>query len=393
MAGLPEPGSGPAFARPWSRVPASVGQALRQDVLDTADDLVEAVRAQVPDYARPLKGNFGARIRTGVAVALDQFVTLLGSDTELPDTRIYRELGVVEHREGRTLAALQAAYQVGTRTLWRRLATSPAAANLDPEVIFALAEALFSYIEQLSAASVAGWAHEESMQAGSLQARRNTLVAALIRRPPADPAELEHHATAAGWPLPARLAVLVVPDAVQIAGRLPGAIGADQPPAGVVVLPTPGAGTDALVRKALRGRRAVLGPTVPPAQAHRSAARALAAWPVHASGGLARDGGDLLHVEGHLVELLLATNPELAADLRERVAAPLRALPSGAAARAEETLRAWLDAHGDVATAAAALHVHPQTIRYRLATLREVYGDALDDPAARLEITLGLRAQ
>ena len=48
---------------------------------------------------------------------------------------------------------------------------------------------------------------------------------------------------------------------------------------------------------------------------------------------------------------------------------------------AEETLRAWLDAHGDVTATAAALHVHPQTVRYRLAGLREAFGGALDDPA------------
>ena len=67
----------------------------------------------------------------------------------------------------------------------------------------------------------------------------------------------------------------------------------------------------------------------------------------------------------------MAAEPELAADLCERALAPLRTLPAGAAARGEQTLRAWLDAHGDVAAAAAALHVHPQTVRYRLAGLRE----------------------
>jgi DNA-binding PucR family transcriptional regulator len=43
--------------------------------------------------------------------------------------------------------------------------------------------------------------------------------------------------------------------------------------------------------------------------------------------------------------------------------------------------------------AAAALHVHPQTVRYRLAQLRETYGGALDDATARLEIEVGLRVR
>jgi DNA-binding PucR family transcriptional regulator len=45
-----------------------------------------------------------------------------------------------------------------------------------------------------------------------------------------------------------------------------------------------------------------------------------------------------------------------------------------------------------VSVAADALHIHPQTVRYRLAGLREAFGDDLDDPAARLEVAVALRA-
>ena len=41
---------------------------------------------------------------------------------------------------------------------------------------------------------------------------------------------------------------------------------------------------------------------------------------------------------------------------------------------------------------AAALHVHPQTVRYRLGRLRECFGSALDDPEDRFELALVLRA-
>ena len=36
--------------------------------------------------------------------------------------------------------------------------------------------------------------------------------------------------------------------------------------------------------------------------------------------------------------------------------------------------------------------MHPQTVRYRLARLRERFGDALDDPDARFELALALRS-
>jgi DNA-binding PucR family transcriptional regulator len=45
-----------------------------------------------------------------------------------------------------------------------------------------------------------------------------------------------------------------------------------------------------------------------------------------------------------------------------------------------------------VRATAEALHVHVQTVRYRLAQLREVFGDALDDGRARLELALALLA-
>ncbi|MFE7108212.1 PucR family transcriptional regulator [Streptomyces sp. NPDC057575] len=77
-------------------------------------------------------------------------------------------------------------------------------------------------------------------------------------------------------------------------------------------------------------------------------------------------------------------------------------LPSGAVARViaydaahetdlVETLRSWLDAFGDVAKAAAAMFVHPNTFRYRLRRAAEVGGLDLDDPSARLSAMLQLR--
>lgn len=55
------------------------------------------------------------------------------------------------------------------------------------------------------------------------------------------------------------------------------------------------------------------------------------------------------------------------------------------------TLRAWLDAFGDVAAAAAAVYVHPNTFRYRLRRLAEVGGLDLADPEARFAAMLQLR--
>jgi DNA-binding PucR family transcriptional regulator len=57
-----------------------------------------------------------------------------------------------------------------------------------------------------------------------------------------------------------------------------------------------------------------------------------------------------------------------------------------------ETLRAYLDSFGDVAAAAQWLHVHPNTVRYRVRRLEETLGASLADPDVRLLLSLSLRA-
>ncbi|CNF37150.1 DNA-binding protein [Mycobacterium tuberculosis] len=55
------------------------------------------------------------------------------------------------------------------------------------------------------------------------------------------------------------------------------------------------------------------------------------------------------------------------------------------------SLRAWLDAFGDVKTAADAVHVHPSTFRYRLRRVVEISGLDLHDHEQRFAAMLQLR--
>ncbi|WP_019970913.1 CdaR family transcriptional regulator [Mycobacterium sp. 141] len=57
-----------------------------------------------------------------------------------------------------------------------------------------------------------------------------------------------------------------------------------------------------------------------------------------------------------------------------------------------DTLRAYLDSFGDVTTAAQWLHVHPNTVRYRVRRIEQLLATALTDPDVRLLLSLGLRA-
>jgi hypothetical protein len=172
--------------------------------------IVAAIQREVPEYSRPLRGEFGRAILTGVEQALRRFVAEAeGGETE--SARIYYALGRGEHRAGRSLDALQAAYRVGARVAWRRVSRLAAGAGAPVEAQSELAGSIFAYIDQLAAESVEGYAEAQVAEAGSLQRRREELLKLLIGQPPAPPSALEEASARAGWRVPRRVAMIALP--------------------------------------------------------------------------------------------------------------------------------------------------------------------------------------
>lgn len=56
------------------------------------------------------------------------------------------------------------------------------------------------------------------------------------------------------------------------------------------------------------------------------------------------------------------------------------------------TLGAYLDGFGDIAAVAQRLHVHPNTVRYRVRRIEKLLATSLTDPDERLVLAIGLRA-
>jgi hypothetical protein len=364
--------------------------ALRPVLPAVADEIVTAIQREVPAYSRAFEGPFGQVIRDGVQRGLARFVDELEDHGrhDVGERRLYVDLGRGEFRAGRSLEALLAAYRIGARVAWRRFVDAGVARGVEPAQLYDLGEAVFAYIDGLSAESAEGYAAEQSATAGEAEVRRRALVRALAADPPVED-EVRALAATAGWVLPRRLAVLVSAAADE---RVAARMGADALAARldgltVVVVPDPdGPGRGARLQEALRGRRAALGPAVGWREAAHSLERARRAL------ALADRLGDavLVRAEEHLVELLLAADPQLAADVAARALAPLEDATPAARARLLETLRAWLDHQGRVEAAAHALGVHPQTVRYRLGQLRERL-PGLEDPATRFELAVALR--
>lgn len=383
-------------SEPWRGLPASLAETIEPNLDAVTEEILAAIAAEVPEYARPLEGRFGRGIRTGVGEALCQFLVLIrdpDAGREL-SRDVYVGLGRGELRQGRTLDSLQAAYRVGARVAWRHLARGGREAGLDAETLGLLAEAVFAYIDELAADSVEGYAAAQSESEEIRARRRHELIGLLMREPAADPADLRAAARAAGWKLPRRLALLAcgLDELAAIARRLPVdvmAAGFDE--LGCVLVPDPeGPGRAAELARAVGKRSAALGPTGEPAQARESWRFARLALRVAIEGDPAATGP--VRAEDHLTRLLLFEGAAVAARIGDRRLSPFQALTPKARARMEETTLAYLRHRANAVEMAAALHLHPQTVRYRVARLRELLGDALDDPDARFELEIALRA-
>lgn len=350
----------------------------------------------MPAYSRPLEGAFGVGLRRGVEVALARFLSLPGSGQpvlDAADREVYVRLGRGELRAGRSLEALLRAYRVGARVSFRRLATHAREDGLDADGVVPLAEAVFAYIDEISAASVEGYAAEQSALADEHSRRRRELLDRLLSAP-VDETAVAEAAAGLGWAVPDRAVAVLVPleEGDVLRGRLGAeALIAEHGDAVVAIVPAPETGRDrARLSRRLAGADAVAGPTRPTTAVASSLRIAGAAARLRSAGVVEADP---LFADEHLAALVVHSDPELVGDLAVRRLAPLASVRASSRDRLAETLRAWLDHLGQRQEVAEALHVHPQTVSYRMSQLRELFGEALDDPTARFELQIALRAE
>jgi hypothetical protein len=375
---------------PWEALPPEVADVLRPELPGLADEIVAELSRGVPDYARPLEGPFGQALRAGVEEALGRFTTFVGSPGADPDagSEVYLNLGRGEMRAGRSLDALLAAYRLGARVAWRRLAAAGERAGLSPRTLYTLAEAIFAYIDELSAESIEGYARAQSELAGERERLRNELVEALLGSAAAP--EVGALAERLGWVVPRTAAALACPAArtAGLARRLgPEVLATVIDGTGCVVVPdADGPGRPAAVRAAARDRPAAIGPELPLERLADSWRLASVTLSLH------HRANGLVAAEEHLSELLVLEGGSVVEQIARRRLGAFDDLTPKARKRMAATALAYVQHQGNAAAMARALHIHPQTARYRINGLRELLGDQLDDPDGRFELEAALRS-
>ncbi len=376
--------------QPWGHLTEELAADLRPALPAVVTATASAIADGVPAYAGALDSEMGPVVRQGTEIALTRLLDLFGTDSPALDPRaqrFYRRIGTFESKQGRTLEAVLSAYRIGARVAWENMSATAVACKVDTAELVSLAEAIFVYIDEISAASAQGHAS----QAGLRDVLRSRLAQALLEgKALTDPVGLQAAADAAGWTLPERMAVAVVPIA---SGREPTAphdvLALVEGQEAVAILPDPsGPGRRQALERAWEGSQVFVGTVRPPAEAPTSLAHARRVQRLVAQGRV--PDTRVVAAADHLAELVAAADSELLAELASRVTAPLADLKPAKREALEQTLSAWLAFQGDRHRIAEYLHVHPQTVSYRHQRLRELFGDALQDPHERLALQLVL---
>ncbi|WP_307805267.1 helix-turn-helix domain-containing protein [Streptomyces spirodelae] len=389
----------------WQDVPPlrvrQFAERAMAEVPVLAQDILSAIRREYPGLPLVLDDSGEPMALVGIRRALEHFVENLATGLEAPHVppQVFQEFGRGEVLHGRSLDSLQAIYRLGIRLAWRRFAEIGTQMEIPPPAMYELAESGFQYLDGLVAESVRGYAEAAARQAGErLRLQRRLLDLLLSDHPPrggTDRADLlADRAARIGWRLPQTVAVAVLVRPARSA--VPPAVGdevlldmeCEQPR---MVVPEPEApGRPELLRRAIAGWSGAVGPPVPLAEAAKSLGWAQAAVGLMERGLL--PGGDLLYCTEHTEALVLLPPEELIAGLTRHRLAPLESCGPAHRRRLAETLLAWLETRGGAPEVAGRLGVHPQTVRYRLRQIRELWGDEIDDPDSRFELELVLRS-
>ncbi|MET7637975.1 helix-turn-helix domain-containing protein [Streptomyces sp. NPDC005438] len=383
----------------WEEVPPSrmreFSARAQEEVPLLAQDILEAIRREYPGLSLAEDESGEPLALVGIRRALEHFLEHLTAESGAPLAypRVFREFGRGEVLQGRSLDSLQAIYRLGVRLAWRRLAELGTEMRIPPPAMYALVESGFELIDGMVEESIRGYAEAAAHRAGERLRLQRRLLDLLLAKEGGDRSAIEDRAARIGWQVPRQVAVAVLVRPAREA--VPPAVGGDvlldmecERPRMVVPEPD-AAGRWELLRRATAGWSGAIGPSVPLSEASKSLYWAQATVDLVERGLL--PAGELLRCTAHTEALVLLPPEELIGDLGRRRLAPLRHCGPTQGRRLAQTLLAWLETRGGAPEVAQRLGVHPQTVRYRLRQIRELWGGEIDDPDSRFELELVLR--
>ncbi|GAA2731779.1 helix-turn-helix domain-containing protein [Actinocorallia aurantiaca] len=369
----------------------------RPQLSQIAREGATAIEQAVPDYVRPHDPRYAEVVQQAAEYAIGHWFDMVADPALESDEVIdfFRELGVGEAREGRSLESWQRSARAGTSAaiayITRRDQQAPP--EVPGELVGQITASVLAYIDRLAEAVAAGHAEANAREIGEYQGRRRRLLELLIAGPEPDLKEIRDLAAKAEWALPQAIAVVAVRERAGLTVRRPAlpsevlmGLHLDDP---CLVVPDPeGPGRRRMLEHGLSEWTAVVGPTVPLTSAVRSLDWARRGLELTRRGHI--PGDRLVLAVEHLPSLMILDRPDLLCQVAERRLERLLELRPRQRRVLAETLLACLESGFNATEVAQRLHMHAQTIRYRVRQLEGLLGEGIYDPAGRLELHMVL---
>jgi hypothetical protein len=365
-----------------------VAEALAARYTDIGQAITARIIDEIPGY-RDAAPELIHDLRAGATATAEVLARTLaeGSTVRREDLGFLRELAARRVHQGVSLEVFIHAYRVALVAYWDACAEEASRLRISREAGFALARSAISAVDTITTQASEAYLREETrLRTQSGRAARD-LVERLIDGQPIDPGR--RHPAAPGLDPTGVLltvvgrveqATLAVGDALQLARDLleeSMSLGTVRPLAtirhGELVLISAGTSPRARLESLRATRQRTIeernvdvhyGVSVPSQgfasvqQAYREAALSLSyTSATRPSGSL----DELSALECALIGATATTKALIASKGND-----LRELPDEDRAAAVETIRAFSDADLNVAKAAEQMHVHPNTVRYRL---------------------------
>ncbi|RAY12188.1 PucR family transcriptional regulator [Actinomadura craniellae] len=376
---------------------AAVIAVMRGRAPAVVAEAVQAIEAQLPVIVRPHDPRYAQHLNRSVSLMIGEFIELM-EDDEHPLDRLldfFRGFGAWTTEEGIRPEEWQTAFSIGTGITISRLSEAVQDhPGVTPNVIGQIAQKTLVYVDQVTAAMLAGHKDTQARAAGEQHLRRRKLLDLLISESPS-PDEVRELALDAAWRIPMTVA------AVALHRRDPGvdparrsAVPADalaglHLPEPCLIIPDPdGPGR----REALAAELGVWTAAIGPTTEITGVARSLA-WARRAL-GLALDG----HIRGpepvvaadHVPLMQAFRDRDMTEYLVAARLAPLMEVRDQYRRRLATTLLSCLESGFNATDVASRLHLHAQTVRYRLRQLEELFGTAMYEPRHHLEFIIAL---
>ncbi|GAA3218812.1 helix-turn-helix domain-containing protein [Actinocorallia longicatena] len=365
---------------------------LNEFVPGLVDEIIDGIRATIPDYDRPQGSPYNEIIRCGVERNVLGFVEWLADPGRPLERRndLCRRIGAFEAMEGRPLAVLQSAYRIGAQLGWSRIQSLLAEREPSAVAVSVLAEALFRYMDEAAELSREGYDRVRAEEDEKRDAARLLLLRDLVRRSDADVEALH---PAAEWTAPAQVTLVALPPRTSAVRPLldPDLLLDLHTPEPYLLVPGPlTAPRRAMLEAALASGRAAVGLPVPPARAADSLRWARRMLALITEGIF--DDGTLTLCEDHLVSMWLLSDGPLMEQIARRQLSFLTRADERRRQWLADTLRAWLRTRGPAGRMGEDLGLHVQTVRYRMRVLEEILQEDLTDPDSRFATETVLRA-